>query len=293
MPKCGLLNSRFKNWSAERIYAELAKQPTKQPQPGQGEGEDGGQPGDEPSQGGGSGTKQGDPGQCGQVLDGGATPEQLRKQERVWQQRVRQALNNAVKSGGAGAIPGSMQEVLKRLKGGGEDWRHVLRNFVDPSSRQDYAWSRPDRRFVGMPFILPGTVSCGINHIVMVRDVSGSIDTEKCSAFTLEGQAMLDQDLIDKLTIIDCDTQIQRVDEYVPGDILPLDVKGRGGTKFQPVWDWVEACTDDISALVYFTDLEPNGGNFGNEPRVPVLWACQNEDTNRKPPFGDLTVIGS
>jgi hypothetical protein len=59
------------------------------------------------------------------------------------------------------------------------------------------------------------------------------------------------------------------------------------------VWNWVEACDEDISALVYFTDLQPNGGNFGNEPRVPVLWACQDEDTDKKPPFGDLTVIGS
>lgn len=302
-PKEALINTAYRNWSAERIFAALPKRP-KGPGgqgptgegptrpgdfPGGGGGE--GPEGDKP--GGGGGTHAGDPGKCGGVLDGGKTPEQLRKQERQWQQYVRQALNNAVRSGGAGAVPGSMREVLKRLKGGGEDWRHVLRNFVDPCSRVDYSWSRPDRRFIGMPFILPGTVPNGVNHIVVAVDTSGSIDSDKCACFLRECQALLDQEFIDKLTVMQCDTSITDVAEYQPGDIVPTNVKGRGGTHFSPVWDWCKNANEDISALVYFTDLEPNGGDFGKEPSVPVLWACQNEDTRRKPPFGDLTVIGS
>jgi predicted metal-dependent peptidase len=301
-PDSVLLERAFKKWSAERIYGHRAKQPKqpKQPQPGQGEGKGGcggvpapgeGEGETKPGKGAGSG-KAGDPGKCGEVLDGGKTPEEQRKQEREWQRNVRQAVNTAMKAGGAGSIPGGMREVMKKLKGGGDDWKHALRNFVDPSSRQDYTFARPDRRFTGMPFILPGTVSDGVNHIVGVRDVSGSVDTEKCSRFTLEMQAMLDQGFMDKLTLIDCDTKVQRVAEFVPGEILPLDVTGRGGTSFKPVWEWVAESGEDISALVYFTDLDSNDG-WGDEPRCPVLWACQDEDARRTPPFGDLVTIGS
>ena len=273
-PKIALLERAYKGWSTERIYAKLmsqqkAKQPQPgqgQPQPGQGQGQgqggqgqgqgqgepqdggDGQGAGDEPGQGqapgqGAGGGKGGkapvkDPGGCGGIIDGGKTPDALRKQEREWQRNVRQAIGAAMKSGGVGAVPGSMRETLKRLSGG-EDWKQVLRNFVDPSSRQDYSWARPDRRFAGMPFLLPGTQSNGVNHIVVAVDTSGSIDTEKCRAFLRECQALLDQEFIDKLTVIQCDEQIQGIAEYAPGDNLPLDVSGRGGTSVLPVWNWV------------------------------------------------------
>jgi|KBSSwiStaDraftv2_1062776.scaffolds.fasta_scaffold03732_22 predicted metal-dependent peptidase len=323
-PSCALLERAYKGWSSERIYAKLKKQqqdqPKPKPQPGKGQGQDGqqqgpGQPGQgqgeakdgnegqgagdkpgdgqsAPGQGSGGGKPQAqDPGGCGGILDGGKTPDDLRKQEREWQRNVRQAIGSAMKSGGVGAIPGSMRETLKRLSSGGEDWKHALRNFVDPSSRQDYSWARPDRRFAGMPFILPGTQSNGVNHVVVAVDTSGSINTEKCQAFLRECQALLDQEFMDKLTVIQCDEQIQGIAEYTPGDILPLDVSGRGGTSVLPVWRWVEQASEDISALVYFTDLDVGG--FGEEPRCPLLWACQDEDIRRQPPFGDLVVIGS
>ena len=80
------------------------------------------------------------------------------------------------------------------------------------------------------------------------------------------------------------------VAEYGSGDIIDTKMHGRGGTSFKPVWNWAAKSDETISALVYFTDLDPNDG-FGDEPACPVLWAVQREDRTAVP-FGDLITIG-
>lgn len=80
-----------------------------------------------------------------------------------------------------------------------------------------------------------------------------------------------------KVTVIECDTQVNQVYEFDPKK--KISVKGRGGTLFKPVFD---KCAElDVDGLIFFTD----GGNFeGDElkkPKYQVLWAlyegCQSQ----------------
>jgi predicted metal-dependent peptidase len=51
---------------------------------------------------------------------------------------------------------------------------------------------------------------------------------------------------------------------------LPHTIRGGGGTRFTPVFDWIrqEECNPDL--LVYFTDAQ---GEFPRqEPPFPVIW---------------------
>ena len=57
-----------------------------------------------------------------------------------------------------------------------------------------------------------------------------------------------------EITVIECDSVIQRVYKAdSPADVKP-DVYGRGGTSFTPVFDWMLDNKKKDSVLIYMTD---------------------------------------
>ncbi|MHA2501978.1 MAG: VWA-like domain-containing protein, partial [Candidatus Kariarchaeaceae archaeon] len=70
------------------------------------------------------------------------------------------------------------------------------------------------------------------------------------------------------------------------GSKLPWEgrpFKGRGGTSFIPVFQWVENRGDIPDLLIYFTD--GYGSYPPSEPGYPVVWVMT---TDHMPPWGDL-----
>jgi predicted metal-dependent peptidase len=66
-----------------------------------------------------------------------------------------------------------------------------------------------------------------------------------------------------------------------------MNAHGRGGTRFTPVFDYVEEHDLQPDALVYFTDL--GCSDYPDDPGYPVIWAATERAT--KPPFGDVIDI--
>jgi predicted metal-dependent peptidase len=220
----------------------------------------------------------GDPGGCGEVLDA-APPHDTDTLDNVageWQVYTRQAANIARRAG-EGKVPGFIEEIVEELNSPQTDWRDVLRRFVDPmTSTKDYSWVRPNVRLMSLGYFTPGLISDGINHVVLSIDSSYSIDSDWLRQFGGESQAALDDGAIDKVTVIFADTGVRKVDEYSKGEIIDFTVPGRGGTNFSPTFDWINENLTDVSAVIYFTDLDCT--DFGPEPAYPVLWAAY--DTN-------------
>jgi predicted metal-dependent peptidase len=238
-----------------------------------------------------------DPGGCGEILDACPADDKAgnAEQEREWQTITRQAINAQMRHD-AGKLPAHLQRLANELNKPRQNWRDALRRFVDQSNRFDYSWQNPDRRFPGADFILPGLIADGVNHIVIVRDTSGSINQALLSKFNAEAQSMVDDGLIQRLTVIDCDAAVHRVVELEQGDTIPATAIGGGGTSYRPVWRWLKDQAD-VSAVVYFTDLDPNDG-YGDEPHVPVLWAAwasiSQDYLNRcmtKVPWGEIIEL--
>ena len=98
-----------------------------------------------------------------------------------------------------------------------------------------------------------------------------------------EFQAMLDERAIDRLTVIACDSAIKAVHEFEAGDIISGDLPGGGGTRFSPVFSWVEENASDAACVVYFTDMGSH--DYGEAPPVPVLWARYG--SRAVAPFGE------
>jgi predicted metal-dependent peptidase len=254
-----------------------------------GRGEQDGNGGSEPS-------RSKDPNGCGEILDAAAETDagSLAEQEAEWDVRVRQAVNVAAKA--AGSVPGFLAPIVEQNKEAKHDWRQELRRFIDPSQRKDYSWSRPNRRFLSAGLILPGFVPDSVNHLAWIVDTSASIDLDALDRAGAEAQAALDEGAVDKITVVYCDAAVQRVDAFLPGDLIEFKPIGRGGTKFAPAFAWLKENEPDISGAVYVTDLDVYSGDFGDEPPFPVLWAVHGDPRElmqrmANVPFGECIEI--
>jgi len=159
----------------------------------------------------------------------------------------------------------------------------VLRNFFRDLAKDDYSWSRPNKRFLQFDIYLPSLVSPSLGEIVVALDTSGSITQKLLAEFLAEVQGLLDFGRPRKLQLLDCDAAIHSTHEFVPGDRVDVQPHGGGGTDFRPVFDYVAEQGFDPCALVYLTDLY---GTFPDAPpSYPVLWVSYSTDSA---PFGQV-----
>jgi predicted metal-dependent peptidase len=196
----------------------------------------------------------------------------------AWQERLAAAALEAQESGRLGA---SWQSVLGDLAEPRLPWPALLERFVRSVAREDYAFARPARR--EGEAILPGPSSSEI-ELVLALDTSGSIALDDFRRFVEEMDALKGQ-VRARVTLLACDLRIAPGApwRFEPWEriALPDALAGGGGTRFTPVFEWIEAGGLRPDALVYFTDAL---GEFPErEPPYPVLWLVQG---NAPVPFG-------
>ena len=93
----------------------------------------------------------------------------------------------------------------------------------------------------------------------------------------------------ERVYVTQCDTQVRDVIDF-HSDEAPdeITIKGRGGTSFQPVFDYIAEHGIDPDVLIYMTDL---GGPVPEEPPFQVIWAVENEGQIGSVPFGQSLVV--
>ena len=151
-----------------------------------------------------------------------------------------------------GHVPGEFAEIIKRLRKiepPSFNWKAYLRRFVGNSSivytkklRRKY-----NKRYSGNP----GLKIKHKNHICVGVDTSGSVSNSELKEFMSELTHMHKPG--HQITVVQCDTQINSVEVFNPKK--DWDIKGRGGTDFQPVIDHYNE-KGHYTALIYLTDGE-------------------------------------
>jgi predicted metal-dependent peptidase len=201
----------------------------------------------------------------------------------AWQERLSAAAMEAQEAGRLGA---SWQSVLGDLAEPRLAWRALLDRFVRAVARDDYSFARPARREGAA--ILPGPSSAEV-EVVLALDTSGSIALDDFRRFVEEMDALKGQ-VRARVTLLACDLRIAPGSpwRFEPWEriVLPDALAGGGGTRFTPVFEWVEAHGVRPDALVYFTDAL---GEFpAAAPPYPVLWLVQG---NAPVPFGERVSL--
>jgi predicted metal-dependent peptidase len=149
------------------------------------------------------------------------------------------------------------------------------------AARDDYSYQRPSRREGDA--ILPTLKSTQVD-VIVVLDTSGSVTDLEMQEFVSEINAIKGQ-MRARLSLHACDAELCSNGPWVfePWEDfnMPVDVYGRGGTSFKPIFERLEreGCRPDL--LVYFTDAD---GDFPRtEPNYPVIWLVKGRG---KVPWG-------
>jgi predicted metal-dependent peptidase len=274
VPGEGRYAGREPGKSAEEYYAAL-------PDPSSaGPGDDAVGPGDEPGYGE-------DPGGCGGVRPpASADPAESARTEAEWKVAVSQA-EQAAK--GRGELPAGLARSVDDVVRPAADWKAVLREFVSSSARNDYSWSRPNRRFVARGLYLPGLRSEELGDMVLAVDTSGSVGPGELAVFAAEADAILAA-FDCNLTVVYHDTLVQKTESWQSSDgPLTLNPVGGGGTSHGCVFDWLAAAGLTPACVVCLTDLDTEFPP--STPDIPVLWAVVGGNP-AAPPFGTRVAVG-
>lgn len=169
---------------------------------------------------------------------------------------------------GRGLIPSELESYIKGLFEVKEpvlDWKSYLRRFasVSPKVFTKKTRRKPNKRFYGNPAL---KIKQNKRTLVAI-DTSGSVSDSEVLEFFNEIYHMYKTGT--EVTIIECDTDIQRIYEY-NGKLEDISVKGRGGTDFEPVFEYLFEHRNEFNNLIYLTDGECVAPK--TQVRKPVLW---------------------
>ena len=249
-----------------------------------GDGSDQGDPAEDGSE------RTGDPGGSGEVRDGerqsegGASDESGADEQ--WELALAQAAQQARESGD---LTGGLERLIREVLAPELDWRELLARYVADRARDDYAWTPPNKRFLGMDVILPSLSNRKLPEVVLAIDTSGSVTEAEMARFGAELSGLLET-FETTVHVVYCDCEVKGAETFDRSG-LPIDIapQGGGGTDYRPAFDWVDGQGLDPACLIYLSDLECS--RFpGHEPGYPVLWARVGR-TGTVPPFGDVIDI--
>ena len=150
-----------------------------------------------------------------------------------------------------GTIPGEFVELIEKLRKKKPEvfnwkayFRRLLGSIYDVNIRSTRR--KESKRF---------TEAAGIQHkkkvsILIAVDTSGSVSSKELQEFFSEIDYAYKAGA--KIDIVQCDTQINSIEEY-DGKNIPKII-GRGGTDFNPPVDYYVKHKKEYASLIYFTD---------------------------------------
>lgn len=188
----------------------------------------------------------------------------------------------------AGNLPEHLDRLVGEILEPKVKWQDKLRLFLERSTRNDYSWTRPNRRYLQQGFYLPSLYSQEIETLVVVIDTSGSISQDELTRFASELSEILTVLNVGTVHVLYVDTRVAKTEEFTRDDLpLNLQAHGGGGTDFRPGFKWVDENGVTPACLIYMTDLWCN--SYPDTPDYPVLWVAT--DKGSEPPFGEVLSV--
>ena len=295
MPKQGLFDRVYRGMTAEQIYDRLAKQSKQDAAKGSA-----GKPppaGGQASEDGGENSKPAPGGWDLHLSPDDSRGQSVRAREfpsADERKRMRISITRSMAEKLRGTAPGLFESEIQQARGGQVPWRSIISRFFTGLRRDDYRLMPPNKKHIWRGIYLPSTGAPGPNHIVVAVDTSGSMVDDDLGMVLAELDKLRSATEC-RLTLIQCDAKIQKVDEFDEYSTTRFDrykFVGRGGTCFEPVFDWIRDQSRkgmfQFDALIYLTD---GFGSFPAKPPLyPVLW-IMTPHSRPDVPFGEVIRI--
>lgn len=172
------------------------------------------------------------------------------------------------------------------------DWRALLQHWLTDRLKSDWSLFPPSKKALWQGLLLPSVGTPVPSRLVFAVDTSGSMTDGELSQIYTEIRAFRET-FPTPLVVVQCDDDIQSVKEYEAfedfEDPTLVDVYGRGGTDFRPIFKWIdENESGSPSILIHATD---GYGIFPKICSVPVLWLLTRNHASNLPDWGEQFVI--
>jgi predicted metal-dependent peptidase len=271
LPESRLFNSKYDNMSAEEVYEKLPNQP-----PSSGNGPGGG------NWNFGSSL---DPNSPNPKTGKTQSASSISANAKDWEIATKQAAHLAKQQG---TLPGHLETLIDELLQPQIPWREQLWRFFNQRKPDRITWNKPNRRMIAQGIYMPSRRFVPTGDIVVAVDTSGSVSEDELQHFASEIKEIHKALAPRKLYVADVDTEIQdRVKEYTQYETPEFTYKGRGGTNFEPVFQWIEENNIQVDAVVYLTD---GYASWPKEvPNYPVLWCITNHEV--VPEWGEHLIL--
>lgn len=174
-----------------------------------------------------------------------------------------------------GSLPGKFVESVIASLEVKLDYRNILSSFHTSmlSSKRNLTRMRPNRR---SGFAQMGSQYALQSKLLIATDVSGSITSDYLNAFFSVIKKFFTYG-IERIDVMQFDCELQPVVSLdkmkAAGEIK---ITGRGGTDFQPVFDYIKA-HHEYDGLIILTDGYAPAPKADPWLRAKVLWICDCE----------------
>jgi predicted metal-dependent peptidase len=221
----------------------------------------------------------------------GNRPTITKEEAERLRQEIKEAMIQSAAAAGAGKTPAGIQRMIKSMTEPKMDWRQLVQQEIQSIVRNDYSFTRVNRKSMHSGAVLPGMKEATTIDVAIAIDMSGSIGDEDAKVFLSEIKGIMDQYEDFSINLWCFDTEIYNhkaithdngfeLEEYQP--------EGGGGTDFEVNFSWMEENDIRPKKFIMFTDGYPCG-SWGPEDYCDTIFIVKG-NTSAEAPFGQTVI---
>ena len=222
---------------------------------------------------------------------GKGMPGMTKEEAQQIRDEIKEAMIQSAAAAGAGKVPAGIQRMIKDMTEPKISWRDLVRQEIQSIIRNDYSFTRPNRKSMHSGAILPGMKEATTIDIGISIDMSGSIGQEDATVFLSEVKGIVDQYEDFKINLWCFDTAIYNHQEFTQDnseDLFDYEPEGGGGTDFEANWEFMKEQGIQPKKFIMFTDGYPCGG-WGDEDYCDTIFIVKG-NTEAEAPFGQTVI---
>jgi predicted metal-dependent peptidase len=227
----------------------------------------------------------------GEGGNGKGKPRMSKEEAQKIRDEIKEAMIQSAAAAGAGKTPAGIMRMIKDMTEPKMDWRQLVRQEIQSIVRNDYSFTRPNRKSMHSGAILPGMKEATTIDVGIAIDMSGSIGTEDASTFLGEVKGIMDQYEDFKINLWCFDTSVynhQEISQDNAHDLMDYEPQGGGGTDFDVNFEFMKEQGFVPKKFIMFTDGYPCG-SWGDEDYCDTIFIVKG-NKEAESPFGQTVI---
>ena len=223
--------------------------------------------------------------------DSKGKPRMTKEEAQAIKDEIKEAMIQAASAAGAGKTPAGIQRMIKDMTEPKISWRELVNQEIQSIIRNDYSFTRPNRKTMHSGAILPGMKEATTIDIGVTIDMSGSIGQEDATVFLSEVKGIVDQYEDFKINLWCFDTEIynwKQITHDNSHELMEYEPQGGGGTDFMANWEFMKEQGIEPKKLIMFTDGYPCG-DWGDPDYCDTIFIVKG-NTQAEAPFGQTVI---